>query len=117
MTEVLKLALIPRPSELRMHERRAFLLDIVVSNSGPTTIDPSLSRARLSINGEDSIYFALAMSNRRHYPSQPLAPSQSETTSWPGMGRTLFPRPGEYTLVLSLGDVSSAPVVVRVRRW
>jgi hypothetical protein len=100
-----------------MRDRRKLVLDIVVSNPGPRPIDPSLDNARLSINGEDSVYFALAMSNRIHYPSQPLAPSDSETTSWPGMGRTLFPRPGEYTLELFLGDVSAPPVVVRVRRW
>jgi hypothetical protein len=116
MTKMLELALLPRPSELRMRDRRTFLLDIVVSNPGPTAIDPSLNNARLSINGEDSVYFALTMSNRIHYVSQPLAPSHSETTSWPGMGRTLFPRPGEYTLVLSLGDVSAPPVIVHVRR-
>jgi len=116
MTKGLELALLPRPSELRMRDRGAFLLDIVVSNRGPTAIDPSLNDARLSINGEDSVYFALAMSNRIHCSSQ-LASSHSETTSWPGMGRILFPRPGEYTLVLSLGDVSAPPVVVRVRRW
>src|SRR5215213_4292433 len=102
MADVLQLALVPRPSELSMRDRGTFLLDIVVSNHGSIAIDPSLKHARLSINGQDSVYFALAMSNRVHYPSQPLAPSQSERTSWPSMGRTLFPKPGNYTLVLSL---------------
>jgi hypothetical protein len=116
MTDLLKLTVVPRPSELPMRDRGTFLLDIVVSNPGPTAIDPSLKAARLSINGEDSVYFALTMGNRVHYPSKPLAPSHSETTSWPGMGPTLFPRPGSYTLVLSLGEVSAPPVVVRLRR-
>lgn len=99
-----------------MRDRRSFVLDIVVSNPGPTAIDPSLDDARLSINGEDSAYFSLAKGNRIHYVSQALAPSHSVTTSWPGMGPILFPRPGEYTLVLSLDDASSPPVMVHVRR-
>ena len=111
-----ELSLVPRPPDLRMRDRSSFLLDIVVTNRGTTPFDPSLDRARLAVNGEDSVYFALAMGNGIREPTQLLAPSETATTSWPGMGKVLFPRPGEYTLVLSLGDASAPPAQVRVRR-
>ena len=110
------LSLVPRPTELRMGDRSRFVLDVVVTNRGTTSMDPSLDRARLTVDGEDSVYFALAMGNGIREPTQLLAPSETATTSWPGMGKVLFPRPGEYTLVLSLGDASAPPVQVRVRR-
>ncbi|HET9646711.1 MAG TPA: hypothetical protein VFP34_00580 [Microlunatus sp.] len=113
----IELALVPRPAELRMHERRRFLLDLVVTNRGDEPIDPSLDGARLSINGEDSVYFALALSNGIRDRSRRLLPSQTATNTWPNMGRSLFPRPGDYTLELSLGEVTAPAVLVRVRRW
>lgn len=114
--EGMELRLAVRPPEPRMRERRKLLVDLVVTNHGSTPIDPSLDDARLSVNGEDSVYFALAMSNGVRDRSLRLAPSDTLTTTWPGMGRILFPRPGEYTLVLTLGTLAAPPVLVRVTR-
>lgn len=116
-TAEIDVALAPRPSELRMRERRDFRLDIVVTNRGDLPIDAPLDRARLSVDGEYSVYFSFTVTNGIREPGEfRVAPGESLTTSWPRMGPHLFDRPGDHTLVLTLDDATSAPTTVRVRR-
>jgi hypothetical protein len=112
----LELAVVPRPGELRMRDRGGFVLDTVVTNLGDEPVEPQWWLVRLAVDGEDSVRFAFTVANGVRERRPPLAPGESATTSWPGLGRSLLERPGEHTLVLSLGDSVSPPAVVRVRR-
>jgi hypothetical protein len=53
------------------------------------------------------------MNGARENKWKALPPGESIAGKWP-LARELFPRPGDYQLVLSVVGVSSAPVTVHV---
>lgn len=113
----LEITLVPRPVEMPRRRLKDFVLDIVVRNLGSEPIPDALEAARLLVNGEDSIHFAFSVNNGIREPDQyRVDPGQTKTISWPGLGPGLFDGRGDYTLVLIIGDVASAPVQVSVRR-
>ena len=89
----------------------------MLTNRGTTAVEPALKDARLSVDGVDSVAFALAAGNGVRPPTPPLPAGESWTTSWSGLGRALFPHPGDYTLVLSIGAATAPPVIVHVGRF
>jgi hypothetical protein len=115
-TEPIELELLAEPRDLSMTTRGVFEVGIVASNRGAAPVDPALDRARLLINGEDSLPWSDAIGNGlREARWFQLPPGESVSMSWPSMGEIFFPGPGVYTLELRLRDIESAPVVVHVR--
>jgi hypothetical protein len=113
----LALILRARPDKVAMRCRHHFLLDLVMINHSAVPVDLGTGDPQLMINGEESFFFALRIGNGiRPVAVAPLNPGERRTTTWEDLGRGLFERPGDYTLVLSLGDLSAPPIVVRVHR-
>jgi hypothetical protein len=111
----IEIELLAQPRELAMGDRAAFEVGIVATNRGATTVDPRLDRARLEINGQDSLQWGDAIANGvRDEEWYELPPGRSVSMTWPSMGEIFFPAPGDYTLKLRLRDTESAPAVVRV---
>ena len=111
----IEIELLAAPRELSLGERAAFEIGIVATNRGPEAVDPGLDRARLEINGQDSLQWGDAIANGiRDEEWYELPPGQSVSMTWPSMGEIFFPTPGTYTLKLSLREIESAPVEVRV---
>lgn len=113
----IEIELLAEPRELSMSERAVFEIGIVATNRGTTTVDPRLDRARLLIDGQDSLQWGDAIANGvRDEEWYELPPGGSVSMRWPSMGEILFPAPGGHTLKLRLRDTESVPVVVRVDR-
>jgi hypothetical protein len=111
----IEIELLATPRELSMSERAAFEIGIVATNRGTTAVDPALDRARLEIDGQDSLQWGDAIANGvRDEEWYELPAGQSVSMTWPSMGEIFFPAPGTYTLKLRLRDTESAPAVVRV---
>lgn len=86
-----------------------------VRNAGREDIRPEVHRAALSINGQDSLTWSLAIGNGPlEDEKRTLHPGQSVEFSRV-MGRTLFHQRGEYSCVLRLQGIESAPVTVAYR--
>ena len=116
MTEAIHLSLLAEPREFAMAERDKFDVGVMARNLGKETIDPELHRARLLINGRDSLQWGDAISNGvREEKWYSLPPGESVSISWGSMGAALFPDSGEYILRLRLGTFEAEPIVVRVR--
>lgn len=99
------------PTALTMAERHTFRLTLDAVNTGETTIDPELHLARLLVNGEESTAWGLAVGNgRRPATWTALPPGEAVSMTWGALAESLFPRPGTYSLVLTLGE-RRAPVV------
>ncbi len=115
-TEAVSVMLLAQPLDLSMTTRGDFRVGIEATNRGAAPIDPGLDRARLLINGEDSLAWSDAILNgHREARWYRLPPGETVSMSWGSMGEIFFPRPGVYTLKLELGAIQSAPVVVHVR--
>jgi len=113
--DAIHLELLAEPRSFSMAERDRFKVGIVASNRGTVVIDPELHRARLLINGQDSLIWSDAISNgQREGKWFALPPGEKVSMDWTALGQWLFPGPGVYTLKLRLGDIEAAPVEVRV---
>jgi len=115
-TDAIHLKLLAEPHDLFMAERGKFEVGVTASNRGTEVVDPELYRARLLINGRDSLVWSDAIGNGyREAKWFALPPGDSVSMIWTSMGESFFPRPGVYTLILRLSHIEAAPVVVRVR--
>lgn len=107
MQSRLAVKLLASPTQLRMAERSKFMIGVEVVNRGTTVVDPELSRCRLTVNGEPSMSWNLAIGNGAREPTwTQLPPGETATMSWP-LGLDLFDEPGDYHLVMTLGDQRS----------
>jgi hypothetical protein len=107
MQSRLAVKLLASPTQLRMAERSKFMIGVEVINHGTTVVDPKLSRCRLTVNGEPSMAWNLAIGNGAREPTwTQLPPGETATMSWP-LGIDLFDKPGDYHLVMTLGDQQS----------
>lgn len=102
--ELIEVQLGANPLSVPMSDIEAFKISISATNQGDETIDPELHRARLSVNGQDSIDWSLTISNgRREEKWFALPPGETVSMEWSSMGQFLFPTPGEYALELHYG--------------
>jgi hypothetical protein len=114
MQTTLAVKLLASPTQLTMADRKKFMIGVEVVNHGATAVDPHLSTGcELTVNGDPSMVWNLAIGNGTREPSwYSLPPGQTATMSWP-LGEDLFPRPGDYHLVMTLdGQQSTADVHV-----
>lgn len=114
MQSTLAVKLLASPTQLTMADRPKFMIGVEVVNNGTTTVDPHLSTGcELTVNGEPSMVWNLAIGNGAHDETwYALPPGKTATISWP-LGEDLFPKPGDYHLVLTLeGQRATADVHV-----
>ena len=116
MQSTLAVKLLASPTQLTMADRPKFMIGVEVVNNGTTTVDPQLSTGcELTVNGEPSMVWNLAIGNGARDASwYALPPGKTATISWP-LGEDLFPKPGDYQLVLTL-DGQRATADVHVTR-
>ena len=115
-TGSISVTVLAEPRDLSMATRGDFQVGIAATNHGHAAVDPELHLARLLVDGRDSLVFGDAIGNGiREGKWWDLPPGETVSMRWGSMGEALLPGPGSYTLKLTLGDVESAPVVVRVR--
>lgn len=113
--ETLKLEIRAAPLQLAMPERKNFKISIAATNQGDKVIDPELNRAKLFINGKESKVWGLAIGNgKREAKWFALPPGDTVSMGWSSMGESLFPAPGEYTLVLHFDNRKWEPIQVHV---
>jgi hypothetical protein len=113
MKPAITLELYARPSTISAANMDDFLLGFIVRNIGPQVIDPQLDHSELRVNGVPSHDWSMALMNSgREQKWYALPPGESVEGAW-GLARMLFPQPGDYKLILTVGSVSSA-VEVRV---
>ena len=111
----LAVELVARPLQLTMAERDKFVIGFKVTNRSDAVIDPKLDVADLLINGEPSVMWANTHGNGGREPEwYELPPGQHVARDYT-IGTTLFEKPGDYTLVLKVSDILSAPVQIHVR--
>lgn len=107
MQPTLAVKLLASPTQLTMAERDKFMVGVEVTNRGKVAVDPQLSTGELTVNGERSMAWSLAIGNGAREPSwTSLPPGQTVGMSWP-LGDALFDQPGSYHLVLTLGGQQS----------
>ena len=106
MQPTLAVKLLAVPTQLTMAERDKFKVGVEVTNRGKIAVDPHLSTGcELTVNGDPSMVWNLAIGNGTREPSwYSLPPGQTATMSWP-LGEDLFPKPGDYHLVMTLVPV------------
>lgn len=114
--DAIELQLIAEPVQLAMADRPAFRIGLVATNRGSATVDPELHRVRLWVNGQESVEWNEALGNGRRPPAwQALPPGDRVDATWSHLGPSLFPVPGDYTLVLEWQGRLLAAVHVSVR--
>lgn len=114
MTPTITVELFAEPVHLDAAHLDDFRVGFTVKNIGPAVLDPQLSLSELRVNGTPSHDWGMALMNGgRESKWKALPPGERITRTWP-LARELFPRPGDYQLVLTVAGVSSAPVVVHV---
>jgi hypothetical protein len=102
------------PLELTMATRQDFKLKFVVRNRGEVVVDPKIHQSDLTINGESSVQWGAAVGNGAADAEwEALPPQHVASREWK-FGTHLFLAPGDYTLVLHVSDLESAPVRVHV---
>lgn len=115
MQPTLAVKLLASPTQLTLAERDKFMVGVEVTNRGKIAVDPQLSTGELTVNGERSMAWSLAIGNGTREPNwTSLPPGQTVGMSWP-LGDALFDKPGAYHLVLSLGG-QQATADVRVTK-
>lgn len=107
--------LLASPTQLTLAERDKFMVGLEITNRGKVAVDPQAATGELTVNGERSMAWSLAIGNGAREPSwNSLPPGQTISMSWP-LGDALFDKPGSYHLVLSLGG-QQATADVRVAK-
>lgn len=114
-TTTVALELGVKPLQFSMSERDWIKISITATNQGSEVVDPELHRTRLYINGKDSLIWNEAIGNGKREPKWfALPPGETVSLSWSTMGKSLFPAPGKYKLVLNYTDKEWSPKVVVV---
>jgi hypothetical protein len=105
MTSPLAIKLLASPVRLTMKERAKFMVGVEVTNHGETTAETHLATGcTLTVNGQPALAWNLAIGNGAREPSwYELPPGQTVSLSWP-LGEALFDKPGDYHLVMTLGQ-------------
>ena len=104
------------PTDLELDGRDRLQLTVTALNAGAETVDPDLRRTDLLVDGEPSMAFAETIANgRRAEKWYALAPGDTVSMTWGGLGPALLPGPGDYVLELALDGQRSEPVTVTVR--
>ena len=110
-----QLQLVADPLQFSISEVTGFKISIAATNQGDKVIDPELHFAQLFINDKESMVWNLAISNgHREAKWFALPPGETTSMTWSSLGKSLFPTPGEYTLVLRYFDQELEPIQVRV---
>ena len=113
--ELIHLKLIADPFQFSMTECYDFKIGIVATNLGNEVINPELHCVKLFINDKESRVWSLAIGNgKREAKWFALPPGDTVSMNWSSMGASFFPAPGEYTLILRLGNKETSPIVVRL---
>jgi len=103
------------PRALTMATRSKFLVGFVITNTGSKVIDPEIDGCELLVDGTPSMDFGFAVSNgARESTWYALPPTEHVEREWP-LGEDLFQAPGDYALVLRLGEQQTPAVHVTVR--
>ena len=89
-----------------MSQRRNFQAGLEAINRGSTAIDPELSSATLTVDGQRSEAWDRVVKESNDAPWRKLSPEQRLAIWWP-LGDRMFDHPGRYQLVLKLGDHES----------
>jgi hypothetical protein len=106
-----------QPAELTAANRNEFRVTVTVHNFGADVIDPQLNLSELTVDGARSNDWNMALANSgRPKQWRALPPGERVSGSVARLADALFPRPGTYTLVLTVSGVASRPVEVRVTR-
>jgi hypothetical protein len=114
-TDLIQLKLTADPLQFPLSERNNFKISIAATNTGSEVINPELHRAQLLVNDQVSTAWNLAIGNgRREAKWYALPPGDTVSMSWSSLGQSLFPAPGDYTLVLRLDDKKLDPIQVHV---
>ncbi|MBI5534137.1 MAG: hypothetical protein HY898_15550 [Deltaproteobacteria bacterium] len=104
------------PTELRMADRKEWTLAIGVSNAGTEAVDTRRDELRLLVNGKASTNFRLNWGNGHRDRRWALLPAGESVEERRHLGESLFREPGDYEVVLQLGDRQVARGQVRVAR-
>lgn len=113
-TGPLRVELAPHPTAFAFADRAQFILGWTVTNTSDGSLDPALDFANLRINGTASPAFANTIGNAGGEPAWYALPAGGQITRAWRMGPQLFEKPGDYTLVLEVSGILSAPVSIRV---
>jgi hypothetical protein len=115
MTHPIDVELTAEPLRLTMPGRKNFKISMSATNQGKEVVDPELHRAQLFVNGKRSRVWSLAIGNgRREAAWSALPPGETVSMTWSSMGKSLFPNPGTFDLVLHFQDAERARLRVEV---
>lgn len=105
------------PMKLTRTTRSKLMLTVTVKNLGTQTIDPEINLSELAVGGTPSKDWNMSLANSgRPKKWKALPAGESVSGSVAGLGEVLFPEAGDYTLVLTVSGVASAPVTIQVAR-
>ena len=114
MKPSITVALIAEPATISVDRLDDFKVGVTVHNVGQQVVDPQINYSELKVNGAPSHDWSMALMNSGHEAKWvALPPGESVTGTWV-LARQLFPRPGDYKLVLTVAGISSATVEVHV---
>mgnify|MGYP001180917126 CR=1 FL=1 len=115
MTDMVELHLTAEPLAFAYADRRQFTIRMTAVNQGDALVDPALDSVTLLVNEVESTAWNLAVANgRRDDKWFALPPGEAVSMSWSSLGASLFPAPGEYTLVFVYGERRLPALVVTV---
>ncbi|MEQ8997201.1 MAG: hypothetical protein RID53_11960 [Coleofasciculus sp. B1-GNL1-01] len=112
--DTVQLQITAEPLEFSISEIQNFKISLTATNQSDEVTNPELHLVKLFINGEQSMAWNLAISNGLREEKWFALPAGDRVSmSW-SMGQSLFPTPGEYTLVPSYKDKELEPIQVHV---
>lgn len=116
-TPALGVELTAEPMKLTRATRSKLMLTVTVKNLGAQTIDPEINLSELAVGGTPSKDWNMSLANSgRPKKWKALPAGETVSGSVAGLGEELFPEPGDYTLVLTVSGVASAPITIQVAR-
>ena len=103
------------PLQLLLLEREHFKITLSATNHGDSVVDPQLQLAELYVNDVPSKPWSLAIGNgKRAIQWTALPAGETISMTWSALGESLFPEPGEYSLVLKHKNTILQPIKVQV---
>lgn len=103
------------PTPITPANRNQLRIRMTVHNLGSQVIDPQLGLSELRVNGEVAKSWGLALGNSGH-PQYWHALPPGERVTWAVQLDEVFPKSGDYTLVLTVSGTTATPVSVHVTR-